>query len=188
MHHGFAVFWYENIINRHLDAQDAAGTTWRRLTSERKSYDRLPLLCLRLRYHDNVYGRRKCSLLARDYPFVWQRHANPYDFCLLFRSPLRTYMISRVSSSHLRTGCSPQGRTFLRFFSLDGVGMLSRGFFPFRSSLLSLSLSPFPTPLSPSLALPQSLTLFFFLDLDTARNISSSCAAAFFQVSRTSTT
>lgn len=119
--------------------------TCHRLTSKRKSYDWLPLLCLRLRYHGNVYGQRKCSLLVRDYPFVWQRHANPYDFCLLFRPLSLTHMIFTspcVPSFYLRTGCSPQGRTFLlarcrhafwKFLSLSFLLLLSAAF-------LSLSL------------------------------------------------
>lgn len=164
--------------------------TCHRLTSERKSYDWLPLLCLRLRYHGNVYGQRKCSLLVRDYPFVWQRHANPYDFCLLFRPLSLTHMIFTspcVPSFYLRTGCSPQGRTFLlarcrhafwKFLSLSfllllSAAFLSLSFFLFFSFYFLFGLFSF---------------FFFFLDLDSARNISFSCTAVFFQVSRTSTT
>lgn len=45
----------------------------------------------------------------------------------LFRALIWYLLVSLPSSF----GCSPQGRTFLRSFSLD-VGMLSKSFFPFR--------------------------------------------------------
>lgn len=137
--------------------------TCHRLTSERKSYDWLPLLCLRLRYHGNVYGQRKYSLLVRDYPFVWQRHANPYDFCLLFRPLSLTHMIFTspcVPSFYLRTGCSPQGRTFLfarcrhafwKFLSLSFLLLLSAAFLSLSLSLSSsFSLSTSSSVFSPS--------------------------------------
>lgn len=113
--------------------------TCHRLTSERESYDWLPLFCLRLRYHD-VYGRRKCSLLARDYPFVWQRHDNSYDFRFLpsplYRRLFRALVWYLLVSLPPTFGCPPQGRTFLRSFSLD-VGMLSRSFVSLSFSLTS---------------------------------------------------
>lgn len=156
-----------------------------RLTSERKSYDWLPLLCLRLRYHDSVYGQRKCSLLAQDYPFVWQRHANPYDFCLLFRPLSLTYMISSLCLF-----LPPSYRLFASRPNFSPHSMSAcflKVFFPFALSLpLSAYLSPF------LFLFPLSRSLFpfssFFLDPDSVRNISFSCTAVFFQVSRTSTT
>lgn len=159
--------------------------TCHRLTSERKSYDWLPLLCLRLRYHDNIYGQRKCPLLVRDYPFVWQRHANPYDFCLFFRPLSLTYMIYPpcVSFIHLRTGCSPQGRTFL-------LARCRHAFWKFLSLSFSRSFFCFPSLSSSFFFYFLFLGLFssFFPDLDSTGNISFSCTAVFFQVSRTSTT
>lgn len=134
--------------------------TCHRLTSERKSYW-LPLLCLRLRYHDNVYGQRKCSLLVRDYPFVWQRHANPYDFCLLFRPLSHTYMISSLCLFHPPSFPVVHFKAEL-FSSLD-VGMLSGSFFPFRSLAPSLCFS-----LSLSLSI-SSLSVFLLLLLPRPR-------------------
>lgn len=83
-----------------------------------------------------------------------------------------------------RTGCSPQGRTFLRSFSLPVSACFLKVSFPFVLSLL--------------ISLSFSLSLFFLFSLSSlssalststaTRNISFSCTAAFFQVSRTYTT
>lgn len=133
--------------------------TCHRLTSEWKSYDWLPLLCLRLRYHDNVYGQRKCSLLALDYPFVWQQHANPYDFCLLFRSLSLTYMISSLHlffppSYRLFASRSNFSSRLMSACFLE-VSFPFIPFVPFLYFSFSLSLSLFLFPLRSLLFLPR---------------------------------
>lgn len=94
------------------------------------------------------YGQRKCSLLARDYPFVWQRHANPHDFCLS-SSALSRSLVYDILLVSLPSTFVPVARLKVELFSSLGVGFLKVSF-PFvplaSSSRFSPSLSLLPLP------------------------------------------